>query len=206
MTENPRVEELRRRVQKDPASIAFAQLAEEHRRGGEYDEAIRICRAGLEQHPGYLSARVTLGRALLETGQFDEAQGELEYVLRAAPDNLAAIRALAEIHQRREDPSYAAPPPISAESKKEETPLDIDETQFGTALDLAFLGDLGAGTRNQALEPPSLPPDPMLAELESWLGAILRDREARLRANGVTRASASAPTRFGGQVGGAGLE
>ena len=62
---------------------------------------MRVCRAGLAQHPDYLSARVTLGRALLELQQFDEAQTELERVLQAAPDNLAAIRALAEIHQRR---------------------------------------------------------------------------------------------------------
>ena len=40
MAENPRIEELRRRVQKDPASIAFAQLAEEFRRAGRFEEAI----------------------------------------------------------------------------------------------------------------------------------------------------------------------
>lgn len=101
MSDNPRIEELRRRVQKDPASIAFAQLAEEHRRAGEYDEAIRVSRAGLAVHPTYLSARVTLGRALLEIGAYDESQAELEEVLRAAPDNLAAIRTLAELHQHR---------------------------------------------------------------------------------------------------------
>ncbi len=101
MADNPRIEELRRRVQKDPASIAFAQLAEEFRRAGEYDEAVRVCRTGLANHPSYLSARVTLGRALIELEQFDEAQTELDYVLRSAPENLAAIRGLAEIHQRR---------------------------------------------------------------------------------------------------------
>lgn len=101
MSDNPRIEELRRRVQKDPASIAFAQLAEEFRRAGEYHEAVRVCRTGLAAHPSYLSARVTLGRALVELEQYDEAQTELEYVLRSAPENLAAIRGLAEIEQRR---------------------------------------------------------------------------------------------------------
>ena len=103
MSDNPRIEELRRRVQKDPASIAFAQLAEEHRRSGDYAEAARVCRAGLERHPSYLSARVTLGRTLVELEQYDEAMTELEYVLRSAPENLAAIRGMAEIHQRRGD-------------------------------------------------------------------------------------------------------
>jgi tetratricopeptide (TPR) repeat protein len=98
---NSRIEELRRRILKDPASIAFAQLAEEHRRAGQFDEAVHVCRAGLAQHPAYLSARITLGRALLEMGRYDEAVSEFEYVLSAAPDNLTAIRELADIEQRR---------------------------------------------------------------------------------------------------------
>jgi tetratricopeptide (TPR) repeat protein len=100
MADTARIEELRRRVQTDPASIAFAALAEEYRRAGKFDDAIATCRTGLQRHPAYLSARVTLGRSLLEVGHFDEARHELEQVLRAAPENLAAIRALAEIHHR----------------------------------------------------------------------------------------------------------
>jgi tetratricopeptide (TPR) repeat protein len=100
VADNPRIEELRRRVQKDPASIAFAQLAEEYRRAGSYSDAIATCRSGLAIHPGYLSARVTLGRALLEMNELDAAQTELEFVLKNAPENLAAIRGVAEIHHR----------------------------------------------------------------------------------------------------------
>ena len=100
MAENPRIEELRRRVQADPASIVFAALAEEFRRVGRYDDAVETCRTGLLRHPAYLSARVTLGRALIETGDFDAAREELETVLRSAPENLAAIRGLAQIHER----------------------------------------------------------------------------------------------------------
>ena len=99
--DSPRILELRRRVQADPASIAFAQLAEECRRAGSPDEAIGICRAGLAHHPGYLSARVTLGRALIEVGRLDDAATALTTVVEAAPTNLPAIRGLAEIHQQR---------------------------------------------------------------------------------------------------------
>lgn len=95
-----RIEELRRRVQADPASIAFAQLAEEYRRSGQTDEAVRVCREGLTRHPGYLSARVTLGRALLDLSQLDAARSEFEFVVAEAPENLAAVRGLAEISQR----------------------------------------------------------------------------------------------------------
>jgi len=101
MADESRIDDLRRRVQKDPASIAFAQLAEECRRAGRFEEAVDVCRAGLDLHPGYLSARVTLGRALVELNSLDDAQTELELVLRSAPENLAAIRGLAEIHHRR---------------------------------------------------------------------------------------------------------
>jgi tetratricopeptide (TPR) repeat protein len=97
MADNQRIEDLRRRVQKDPASIAFAQLAEEYRRAGHFKEAVEVCRAGLAIHPGYLSARVTLGRALIELEQRDEAMRELELVLTSAPENLAALRGVAEI-------------------------------------------------------------------------------------------------------------
>jgi len=101
VADSGRIDELRRRVEKDPASIAFAQLAEEYRRAGRVREAIETCETGLTRHPGYLSARVTLGRALLEMGQLDSAQEELKRVLRTAPENLAALRGLAEIHHRR---------------------------------------------------------------------------------------------------------
>jgi tetratricopeptide (TPR) repeat protein len=99
--DNPRIDDLRRRVQKDPASIAFAQLAEEYRRAGQYEDAVDVCRSGLALHPTYLSARVTLGRALIELGQLDDARQELATVLRSAPENLAAIRGVAETHQKQ---------------------------------------------------------------------------------------------------------
>jgi tetratricopeptide (TPR) repeat protein len=101
VADNPRLEDLRRRVQTDPSSIAFAQLAEEYRRAGQLEDAVDVCRAGLAIHPSYLSARVTLGRALLDLQRFDDAQQELELVLKSAPENLSAIRGLAEIHHRR---------------------------------------------------------------------------------------------------------
>jgi tetratricopeptide (TPR) repeat protein len=95
-----RLEELRRRVQKDPASLIFAQLAEEHRRAGEHPDAVRVCRAGLRHHPEYHSARVTLGRALLAMGQLSDAERELQVALRAAPENLAAQREMGELYRR----------------------------------------------------------------------------------------------------------
>src|SRR4029453_9183300 len=104
MSDNPRIDELRRRVQQDPASIAFAALADEYRRAGLFHDAVETCRAGLQRHPAYVSARVTLGRSLVELGEFQEATEHLEQVLRSAPENLAAIRALADLHRRNGEP------------------------------------------------------------------------------------------------------
>jgi tetratricopeptide (TPR) repeat protein len=101
MAEHSRIDDLRRRVRQDPASIAFAQLAEECRRAHQYQEAVDICKAGLEIHPGYLSARVTLGRALIELDRLEDAEAELTRVIASAAENLSALRGLAEIHHRR---------------------------------------------------------------------------------------------------------
>src|SRR3954471_13738362 len=150
MAENPRIEELRRRVQADPASIAFAALAEEFRRVGNYAGAIETCRTGLQRHPAYLSARVTLGRALIETGDYDGAREELETVLRSAPENLAAIRGLEQINERlghstemhpdlhalAQEPIRVAPrppapePPVAPQSPSAPEPTFASEPRF----------------------------------------------------------------------------
>ncbi len=180
VTESHRIEELRRQVQKDPSSIAFAQLAEEYRRAGGYEEAVSVCRAGLARHPAYLSARVTLGRALMELDRYDEARTELEAVINLAPDNLAAIRALAEIHQRRgelgetlkrysaaldvaRDTPVREPAPraIEPEALSSSEPEPIDSTPVETDLSAsADVGSRGAPTSQRWLGGPLSPSTP----------------------------------------------
>jgi tetratricopeptide (TPR) repeat protein len=169
------LDDLRRRVQRDPASLVFANLAEECRRAGAVDEAIRVCRAGLLHHPEYLSARVTLGLALLARGEFDAAQAELVLVLGIAPENLAARRALTEIRRLRGDEPGAR---------------EL-QTRGGTSLLLAA----GQHTPDPILvpaSPPAIEP-PLelgpaadhvpLQRLEAWLHAI-RARQQALRRSG----------------------
>ena len=55
-------------------------------------------------------------------GRYDEAVSEFEYVLKAAPDNLTAVRELADVQERRrartqappheDDPVAEAPSPL----------------------------------------------------------------------------------------------
>ncbi len=100
MPGDPRIEALRRRLREDPSSMAFSVLAEEYRRAGHHAQAIETCRAGLARYPTNVSARITLGRALLEIDEPDLARSEIERVLRIAPHNVPAIRGLAELEYR----------------------------------------------------------------------------------------------------------
>jgi len=101
--ENARITDLRKRLEKDPASRLFAQLAEELRKEGNLEESIRLCRDGLTKHPNYPSARMTLGRALLETGDVSGARSEFEQALKDAPDNILASRSVGECLERLGD-------------------------------------------------------------------------------------------------------
>ena len=193
MPENPRLEELRRRVESDPASIAFAALAEEYRRLGRYDEAIQTCVAGLKRHPAYLSARVTLGRALVETGDLDGAREQFETVLRTAPENLAAIRGLAQIHVRLGESTEMDPHlaelmrehlEAAAQTKIEPQPVSIDPKPV-----LAAAPQPREPERLEPSEPPAVVPfnapkvpDPAvvaaIGRLERFLAAIQQARRA----------------------------
>jgi tetratricopeptide (TPR) repeat protein len=184
MNDTTRFEKLKRRVQRDPASISFAALAEECRRLGRFEEAIETCRAGLLRHPAYVSARVTLGRALVEVGEYDAAASELEQVLRVAPENLAAIRALAEIHHRRTEmpetidqydsatkavapAATPAPIPLSRPA-----PIAVQSSSVG--IQLTSSAAVGAVVESSALSDAGDPP--ALVGLESFLAAIQRVR------------------------------
>jgi tetratricopeptide (TPR) repeat protein len=94
-----RVDELRSRWQREPFSRAFLPLAEEYRRLGKLVEAERVAREGLQRHPAYHSAKVLLGRVLLDLDRLEEAAAEFRSVLEAEPRNLLAGRLLAGIQR-----------------------------------------------------------------------------------------------------------
>jgi tetratricopeptide (TPR) repeat protein len=200
VADSPRIEELKRRVQSDPASIAFAALAEEYRRAGRFDEAIETCNTGLVRHPSYLSAHVTLGRALIEVGRLQDARGELEYVLKLAPENLAAIRGLAEIHHRIgdegsdtmpdavEDPAPASP---VIQERQEAAPIvqpsnplrvRVEDAPGVQAQDPApnpIAPAMEVASVSEQPEPLRVTVHPAVAGLESFLDAIVRARAER---------------------------
>ena len=188
MSDTPRIEDLRRRADRDPASLVFGALAEEYRRAERFQEAIATCRAGLEHHPTFLSARVTLGRALIDVGELDDAKDVLKHVVSAAPENLAAIRALAEIHRRQgeldEEKVY------SAMAQFVVAELGLHEAPHGPTVDAPATTPMGVAAAEPVRPPtPSLPPGVSSADtdalraLDGFLVAVLVARAQRERAS-----------------------
>jgi tetratricopeptide (TPR) repeat protein len=93
------IERLKEKISKDPNSKLFVPLAEEYKKAEMLDEAIEVLVNGLEMQPGYLSARVSLGKIFIDRGMMHEAQAEFEKVVSAIPDNLYAHKKLAEIYR-----------------------------------------------------------------------------------------------------------
>ncbi len=96
---SPKIEELRFRLKTDPKSRLFFPLAEELRKIDQYGEAEQVLRAGLAQHPTYLSAWVSLGRVLREAHKQQEAVEALIKALHLDPGNVVAARLLADSYQ-----------------------------------------------------------------------------------------------------------
>ncbi|MDH5405724.1 MAG: tetratricopeptide repeat protein [Candidatus Aminicenantes bacterium] len=95
---SPKIEQLQKKLDKDPDSKIFLLLAEEYRKSGMQEEAIAVCQEGLEKHPNYTSARVVLGRAYMELKKMLEAQAEFEEVISKIPDNLVANKFLGDLY------------------------------------------------------------------------------------------------------------
>ena len=181
VADDARIDALRRRLQKDPGSIAFAQLAEEYRRAGRFHEAIDVCRAGLARHPGYVSARVTLGRALLEVVDVESAQREMTDVLRIAADNLSAIRSIAEVHRKKGEVPEALEQFRSAfEMASPDPTIEAVVRDLRREAMAAVLPAPGAVSAPPARAADDRAARRTLAYLERWLQAILTDRRTRL--------------------------
>ncbi|MBI4635498.1 MAG: tetratricopeptide repeat protein [Candidatus Rokubacteria bacterium] len=88
------------RLQRDPGSLGFAQLADLYRKAGRTREAVALCREGLARYPHYTTARLILAKALVAAEQLDQALGELQAVLRASPNDFQTHRLAAEVQRR----------------------------------------------------------------------------------------------------------
>src|SRR5262249_52646796 len=88
------------RLARDPASLAFAQLADLYRKAGRTRDAVALGRNGLTRHPNSTPARLNLAKALVADGQLAPAQAELEAILETTPKDVQCHRLAAEIQRR----------------------------------------------------------------------------------------------------------
>jgi tetratricopeptide (TPR) repeat protein len=107
MAENPSIEKLQKKLEKEPNPLIFLQLAEEYRKESLYEDALKVCHDGLRRHPNYWSIRVAVGRIYHEMGDLDKSRDELEKVVKAVPDNLLANKLLGDIYREQNRPADA---------------------------------------------------------------------------------------------------
>jgi cytochrome c-type biogenesis protein CcmH/NrfG len=96
MTSSARIDELRKKFDENPRRY-FAPLANEYRKAGDFDQAIFICQEYLPQQPGHMSGHIVFGQALFEAKRLPEARTVFETALTLDPENLIALRHLADI-------------------------------------------------------------------------------------------------------------
>ena len=85
-----------KQFQEDPTSKIFAPLAESYRKIGLIDEAIEICKEGLEANPDFVGGKVALARAYFDKKQFHEVLNLTKQIVSLYPDNIAAQRLYAD--------------------------------------------------------------------------------------------------------------
>jgi tetratricopeptide (TPR) repeat protein len=94
------IEKLEKRWAENPKGRNFAPLADAYRKAGELDRAIELCTAGLERHPDYVSAHIVFGRCLIDQKNDAGAADVFRKVLALDPENVLALKILAEIAER----------------------------------------------------------------------------------------------------------
>jgi Flp pilus assembly protein TadD len=98
-----RIEQLRHQLRENPTSRHFYQLGELLRKEKQAEEAVKILQAGLEHHPRYVSAWVSLGRSHLDLLQLDDAEEAFNKALGFDPENAVAARMIGRVALERGD-------------------------------------------------------------------------------------------------------
>ena len=98
---SPEIEQLSEKLQADPKSRVFAQLADSYRKSGLLDEAIDTAKRGLENHPNYATAHLILGRCYLAKGMYALAREEFELTIKNDMQSLVGYKLLGETYEKQ---------------------------------------------------------------------------------------------------------
>ena len=102
MAYSSEIEKLERRWAENPRGRNFAPLADAYRKAALIDNAIELCQAGLQLHPDYVSGHIVHGRCLVDKKDDSGAESVFQRVLELDPENILALKVLAEIAERNE--------------------------------------------------------------------------------------------------------
>jgi tetratricopeptide (TPR) repeat protein len=102
------IEKLERRFADNPQGLTFAPLAEAYRKSGDPQRALGILVQGLELHPDYIPASIVRGRCHLDVADDPAAEAAFRHVLGLDPENVIALKALADLAERGARPAEAA--------------------------------------------------------------------------------------------------
>ncbi|MGH7612643.1 MAG: hypothetical protein ACREMW_01195 [Gemmatimonadales bacterium] len=96
------IEKLEARYRENPKGRNFAPLADAYRKAALIDNAIELCQSGLQLHPDYVSGHIVHGRCLVDKKDDSGAEVVFRRVLDLDPENILALKVLAEIAERTE--------------------------------------------------------------------------------------------------------
>lgn len=88
---------LEAKIDKNPASILFARLADVYLQSDRLEDAIGLCEKGIKKYPYYVTGHYILGKCYLKKKLFDQAEKELKRVLLFDPKYIAAHRDYGEL-------------------------------------------------------------------------------------------------------------
>lgn len=162
MPTTPKIDELRGRLKADPKGRHFLPLAEELRKTGSLAEAEQALRDGLQHHPNYLSAWVSLGRVLKDGGRNAEAIDALQKALSLDGNNAVTARLLADTY-------LAMGEKVEAIKKYKLVNALLPDAEVQEQIE-ALERDLNAPPAPIAVAAPELQPDEPFAE-DAALGA-----------------------------------
>lgn len=113
-------------LRNNPSSIVFAPLAEMLIIHKCYEEAIIVCKKGLEKNPDLVSGRIALARAYVGVGNYKRAAEEAGCVLSKYPNHPEAMSIIsaANLNRERKDEHFKPLSPRPVESHLEPSSLD----------------------------------------------------------------------------------
>jgi tetratricopeptide (TPR) repeat protein len=94
------IEKLKRQWDENPKGTSFAPLAELYRKDGQHEKALEVLKVGLESNPKHIPGNIVMGRCCLDLKLDAEAEVAFRRALELDPENVIALKALADITER----------------------------------------------------------------------------------------------------------